>query len=270
MTTPTILLPGESIPSRVLHSNDQSTTLRLGSGTRLLYQGQKQDIVVATQAGLLSHDAKRNTISVLSFPNRRYIPTANDLIIAQIHHSSQDYFHCIITPHTPHALLAQLAFEGATKKTRPMLKAGELVYARVLSTGVGAGTEVELTCVNPTTGKAEPGGLGQLTGGMVFDVSMGLAARLMKAGSGSQRDGGAAGIAVLEELGNKLEGKGGFEIAVGRNGRVWVDCSNGGDYATRITVAVGRCLSILDERDLSVSDQKKLVSKILREMKIEV
>ncbi|KAL2014154.1 hypothetical protein VTN00DRAFT_1679 [Thermoascus crustaceus] len=268
MTAPTILLPGDDVPSDALPSTT-SAPLRLGAGLRLLSQApsavSKKSpgyTITASHAGLLSTDPKRNAVSVLSFPNHRYIPTPHDLVIAQIHHSSQDYFHCVITPHTPHALLGQLAFEGATKKTRPMLKTGDLVYARVLSVGVGAGSEVELTCVNPATGKAEPGGLGPLTGGMVFDVSTGLAARLLRGGSSSD-------VVVLDELGKKLESQGGFEIAVGRNGKVWVDCSGSGEVAVKATVAIGRCLSETDERNLNPTEQRKLVSKILREMKIE-
>ncbi|PYH97018.1 hypothetical protein BO71DRAFT_396462 [Aspergillus ellipticus CBS 707.79] len=274
MSSPLVLLPGDEIPSEYLPSTN-SAPLRLGPGLRLLSQPPSSSapshVLTATQAGILSTDNKKNAVSILSAPNRRYIPTVNDLVIAQVHHSSPDYFHCMVTPQAPHVVLGQLAFEGATKKTRPMLKQGDLVYARVLSVGLGAGAEVELTCVNPATGKAEPGGLGHLTGGMVFDISNGMAARLMRASSSSadQQDG-VAGLVVLDELGKKLEKVGGFEIAVGRNGKVWVDCSNGGDAAVKATVAIGRCLTTVDQHDLSPADQKKLVSRILREMKIEV
>lgn len=269
MTTPLILLPSDDVPADYLPSTS-SAPLRLGPGLRLLSEQSSSDHVInATQAGLLSTDPKRNAVSILSFPNSRYIPTPNDLVIAQIHHSSAESFHCMITPHTPHALLAQLAFEGATKKTRPILKQGDLVYARVSSIGVSAGAEVELTCVNPATGKAEPGGLGPLTGGMVFDVSTGLAARLTRASSSKgESEDGVAGLVVLDELGAKLESLGGFEIAVGRNGKVWVDCANAGDSAIRATAAVGRCLHAVDDSHLSAAEQRKLVSKFLREMKV--
>lgn len=277
MSSPAILLPSEEIPSEHLPSTT-SAPLRLGPGVRLLSKPKPKSsssssashVITATQAGLLSTNVKRNTVSILSFPGRRYIPTHNDLVIAQIHHSSPDYFHCIISPQTSHALLGQLAFEGATKKTRPMLKPGDLVYARVLSVGVGAGAEAELTCVNPATGRAEPGGLGPLVGGMVFDVSTGMASRLMEASSSNKdQEDGAAGLVILEELGRKLESIGGFEIAVGRNGKVWVDCSNGGGTAIRATVAIGRCLKETEEHNLSPADQRKLVSRILRETKID-
>ncbi|KAJ5749810.1 hypothetical protein N7533_006838 [Penicillium manginii] len=273
MSTPLILLPGDEVPSSHLPST-KSNPLKLGSGVRLLSQpsakpAASNHILTATQAGILATDAKRNTVSLQSFSNRRYIPTTNDLVIAQVHHSSIDYFHCIVTPHTAQALLGQLSFEGATKKTRPMLKGGDLVYARVSSVGVGAGAEVEITCVNPATGKAEPGGLGPLTGGMVFDISTGFSARLIRASSSSADHGDAIdGLVVLAELGKKLESLGGFEIAVGRNGKVWIDCSAAGENAIKSTIAVGRCLQTTDDKDLNAMDQKKLVTRILREMKL--
>ena len=150
-----------------------------------------------------------------------------------------------------------------------MLRPGDLVYARVSSVGVGAGAEIELTCVNPATGKAEPGGLGPLNGGMAYDVSTGMAARLMEVSSSKRSDGeGVADLVILEELGKKLEGIGGFEIAVGRNGRVWVDCSNAGDAAIKATVAIGRCIRETEEHNLIAEDQRRLVSKVLRDAKI--
>ncbi|KAL4808825.1 hypothetical protein BDV18DRAFT_133255 [Aspergillus unguis] len=272
MSSPLILLPGDEVPTEYLPQS--SAPLRLGPGVRLLSQPPSSNtanhVLAATQPGILSTDKKRNAVSILSSSNRRYVPTSNDLIIAQVHHSSADYFHCMITPQAPHALLGQLSFEGATKKTRPQLKGGDLVYARVLSTGLGPGAEVELTCVNPATGKAEPGGLGPLNGGMVFDISTGMAARLIRASSSSSNmEDGVAGLVVLDELGKKLEKSGGFEIAVGRNGKVWVDCSNSEADAVRATVAIGRCLTMIDEHNLDPTDQKKLVTRILREMKIE-
>ncbi|KAJ0416842.1 hypothetical protein BJY00DRAFT_290962 [Aspergillus carlsbadensis] len=275
MSSPLILLPGDEVPTDYLPSNG-SAPLRLGPGLRLLSQAHptpastSKHVLTATQAGILSTDNKRNAVSMLSSSDRRYIPTPNDLVIAQVHHSSVDYFYCMITPQSPHAVLGQLSFEGATKKTRPMLRGGDLVYARVLSTGLGAGAEVELSCVNPATGKSEPGGLGPLNGGMVFDISTGMAARLIRASSASAEQQEVAGLVVLDELGKKLEKAGGFEIAVGRNGKVWVDCSNSEDHAVRATVAIGRCLTTIDEHNLNSTDQRKLVTRVLREMKMEL
>jgi exosome complex component RRP40 len=69
------------------------------------------------------------------------------------------------------------------------------------------------------------------------------------------------GVSALDELGPKLPG--GFEIAVGRNGRVWVNSPEGG---VRNVQAVGRCLREMDENKLRDKDQKKLVSSIIKDL----
>ncbi|KAI5302354.1 hypothetical protein KEM56_000763 [Ascosphaera pollenicola] len=262
----TILLPGDHIGHP--QGKKSSAPLKITPGLRILQDDRNKSqkpksVITTTQAGLLTTAQKRSgtTIAVNTFPRRRYIPTANDLVIAQIKNPTADYYHCSLTPNSQPALLSQLAFEGATKKTRPMLKPSELVYARVLSTGVG---EVELTCVNPATGKAEPDGLGPLTGGMTFDISVGFASRLMM-GGGFEK----SGVVILEELGKKLESQGGFEIAIGKNGKVWTTCSGSGQAAVRATAAIGRCLAETDDKNLGVSEQKKLVTKILKEMALD-
>ncbi|KAM5447633.1 exosome non-catalytic core subunit rrp40 [Microsporum audouinii] len=269
MASPTIILPGDTLQLSQPNAPKLGLNLHLLSSQAQSHESQEpaSQIIAASQAGLLTSETKRNaTTSILTFPRARYIPCQNDLVIAQIHHSSQDFFHCIISPNSPHAFLGQLSFEGATKKTRPQLKPGELVYARILSVGVGAGGEIELACVNTATGKAEPDGLGPLTGGMVFDVSTLFASRLMMTGAERKDGAGPGGVIVLEELGRKFESYGGFEVAVGRNGKVWVDSSADGDAGVMIVVAIGRCLKETDDKRLDVLEQKKLVLKVLKEM----
>ena len=94
--------------------------------------------------------------------------------------------------------------------------------------------------------------MGELKGGMVFDVSMGMARRLLMA---KQREGG--GIAVLEEIAEKVA----FEVAVGRNGKVWV--KSGG---VKETLLVGRALQEADVQGLGVEEQVKLVRKMIRQV----
>lgn len=176
----------------------------------------------------------------------QYIPQPNDLILATIHHSSTDFYHCALTPQTPHALLPHLSFESATKKTRPQLPPSTLIYARVLS--ASKHLEPEITCVNPSTGKSD--GMGELKGGMVFDVSLGMARRLLMA---RQREDG--GVVVLEGLAERV----GFEVAVGRNGRVWVR-----GEGVRETLVVGQALQETDRGGLGVEEQGRLVRRLLR------
>lgn len=137
----------------------------------------------------------------------------------------------------------------ATKKTRPQLSAGQLVYARVSL--ANKHMDPELECVNPATGKAD--GLGPLTSGMLFTVSLGFSRRLLMPKSTTE-----GGVVVLEELGNLGLG---FEIAVGRNGKVWVNSEN-----LRTVLIVGRALQETDEKKLGAEAQHKLAKRLVREI----
>ena len=121
------------------------------------------------------------------------------------------------------ATLPALAFEGATKRTKPTLRPGALVYARVVSCDRHA--EPELSCVDPTTGKAD--GLGELR---VSDRDVGYATIV--------RVHPSFAVALLRPSSSSDEGgeeeKGGhtllpvastffpFEAAIGLNGIVWI------------------------------------------------
>jgi len=170
----------------------------------------------------------------------------NDVVLATVHHSSADFFSCSITPHTTFAQLPHLAFEGVSKKTRPQLAAGSLVYAKVSS--ASKHMDPEIVCHNTSTGKSD--GMGELKGGMVFDISLGMARRLLMA---KQREDG--GLAVLEDIAEKIP----FEVAVGRNGRVWVNSAG-----VKETLLVGKGLQETDTRNLNVVEQKKLVKRLLK------
>lgn len=95
--------------------------------------------------------------------------------------------------------------------------------------------------------------MGELKGGTVFNVSLGMARRLLMK---KQREEG--GVSVLELLAEKMA----FEVAVGRNGRVWVDAEGG----VRETLAVGRALVETDEGVLDGEGQRKLVRRLLAEL----
>jgi exosome complex component RRP40 len=109
----------------------------------------------------------------------------------------------------------------------------------------------ELECVSSSTGKSD--GLGLLTGGMLFTVSLGMARRLMMPKPVEQGK-----LVVLDELG---EAGVPFEIAVGRNGKVWVDSKN-----PKTTLAVGKAIQDTDDKGLTMDEQRKLVKKLVREL----
>lgn len=102
------------------------------------------------------------------------------------------------------ALLPQLSFEGATRRNRPNLQIGDLVYARVVQ--ATKDMDPVLSCVD-ASGKAS--GFGQLKGG-TYTTCMSSYARILL---------GQPPAPVLQALSEAVQ----FEIAVGLNGRVWVD-----------------------------------------------
>ena len=180
---------------------------------------------------------------------RQYIPTLGDLVIATIHHSSVDVYYASISDYTPNATLPQLSFEGATKKTRPQLAPGALIYGRI--TLANKHMDPELECVSASTGKSE--GLGPLTGGMLFNISLAMSRRLMLSKPAEQGN-----LVLLEELGGAGVA---FEIAVGRNGKVWVDSKS-----VKTTLGIGRALQETDKKALTLDEQKKLAKKVVKEV----
>lgn len=102
-----------------------------------------------------------------------------------------------------YASLSFLAFENATKRNKPNVEIGDLIYCRVL-TG-NKDMEPELVCID-ANGKAN--GLGVLKDGFMFKVDLELARRLL---AGSNQ--------FLRQLSKHVPP---FEITIGLNGRIWL------------------------------------------------
>jgi exosome complex component RRP40 len=240
-TSTLVVLPGDHIARDALPTpTGKKKTLTLGPGLQHL----PPNTITTTIAGALTTDNRKNAAWIDS-NSGRYLPTAGDLVIATVQNAGGETFNCTLTPNTPHATLPVLAFEGATRKTRPVLVPNSLVYARVVN--AGKESSPELTCVDQTTGNSE--GLGPLKGGTLFKISLGMARRLLLKSKGE--------ITILDHIGTKV----GFEITVGRNGLVHVD---GGNVKT--ILAVGRALQEVDEQALGEKGQKKLAERILKSL----
>jgi exosome complex component RRP40 len=179
----------------------------------------------------------------------KYIPAVGDLVIATIHHSSIDVYYASLSDFASNASLPHLSFEGASKKTRPQLAPGALVYARVSM--ANKHMDPELECVSSTTGKSD--GLGPLNEGMIFTISLGMARRLMLPKPAEQ-----GGVVILDELGGAGVS---FEIAVGRNGKLWVNSTT-----VRTTLAIGKALQDTDSKNLKLEEQKKLARKLVKDL----
>ena len=91
-----------------------------------------------------------------------YIPEVNQFVIAIIKNKTSDNF--IVDINAPlDGMLGALEFDGVTKRNKPNLNPGDIVYARVseYSKYIGA----KLSCLNP--GYSAKGALGELKNGMI-------------------------------------------------------------------------------------------------------
>lgn len=134
---------------------------------------------------------------------RRYVPVAKDMVIGVITQRGKDFYKVSLQSRSKPVRLNQLAFENATRKNKPNLVVGDVVYARVVS--AERDLEAEIECYNSSTGKAA--GFGHLKEGTILSVNVGFARELL-----------FRGHPVLEQLAQKFA----FEVAIGVNGRVWV------------------------------------------------
>ncbi|KAK6201356.1 exosome complex exonuclease RRP40 [Scheffersomyces amazonensis] len=204
-----IILPGDKFP--VSRNHDESIDITLGPG---LYKSVNSDTILPVQAGIFQSKPikKQQQLYYIDSNSRRYIPQTNDYVIGTIvgvvggesyKVSLQDFSSCV--------LLSMMAFPNATKKNRPNLQIGQIVYARV--SNAGNEIETELECIDPTTGK--DGGFGLLDeSGYLFSITNLNFTRELLFNSESP---------VLQKLSTRCK----FEIAIGINGKIWIKCGDG-------------------------------------------
>lgn len=202
-----IVMPGDRIPAA--EELAKIKMVILGPGLRRV-----EDQVISCKAGALIHK-EPNTFYVDNY-QKRYVPVRGEAVIGVVTAKAGDIFRVDIGAHEP-ASLSYLAFESATKKNRPDVNPGDLLYARLIV--ASPDLEPELVCVN-SLGKK--GKLGVLLGGFVFNCSLNLARMML-------REDCPLFCALKKEMP--------FEIAVGLNGRIWVK-----GKTTRETIALGNAI----------------------------
>jgi exosome complex component RRP40 len=140
-------------------------------------------------------------------------------------------------------VLPVLAFENATKRNRPELKLGDMVFARVVSCHVDL--DPELSCTD-AHGKAS--GYGPLRDGYVCESSSQHVLKLRSPKPPPE----------IRKLPSSLK----WESVVGANGRIWVKSTS-----VQITAALVQvlrdCALLYDEDEVeSVIDRHRLALKL--------
>lgn len=193
-------------------------------------------IPIVTKSGMLCK-RKPNIYYVDSY-QKRYIPAKNDSVVGVVQSKTLDFFWVDINASEP-AALSYLAFEGATKKNRPEINVGDLVYCKVVL--ANPDLEPELVCVD-SNGKK--GRLGQLSDGFMFPCSINLVRKILN-----------ENCQLLHLLSKETP----YEFAAGINGRIWINSKS-------IKTCILLRDTMLKAEHTPYNEMKKLVNEFAAEL----
>ncbi|XP_075823413.1 exosome complex component RRP40 [Microtus pennsylvanicus] len=212
-----VVLPGEEL---VLpeHQNADGLggageqQLRLNAGARprqrvVCGPGLRRcgDRLLVTKCGRLRHKEPgggSGGVYWVDSQQKRYVPVKGDHVIGIVIAKSGDIFKVDVGGSEP-ASLSYLAFEGATKRNRPNVQVGDLIYGQCVV--ANKDMEPEMVCIDSCGRANGMGVIGQ--DGLLFKVTLGLIRKLL-----------APDCEIVQELGKLYP----LEIVFGMNGRIWV------------------------------------------------
>lgn len=176
---------------------DINSKIIVGPGLRV-----SSNKIIVTKCGIL-HKKEPNTYWVDS-RQKKYVPARGETVVGVVTNKSGDILKVDIGS-SEQAQLSYLAFEGATKKIRPIINVGDLIYATLLV--ANRDLEPELVCVDS---HGKKGRLGVLSSdGFMFTCSLNLVRKILN-----------PKCPLIETFKRILDIP--FEIAAGMNGNVWV------------------------------------------------
>jgi len=164
---PKFLFPGDECPvMKLLPTKKKNRQLTIGWGLSCESSdgGISSATIRSVSAGVYQYrsTSKGCYYFVENSSRRKYFPSViintssgesasevtgtrgGDNVVGIIEDKGGDYYVVNIFSGT-HCILSRLAFEGATKRNKPELKRGDVVYARIISTSTESG-EIEISC----------------------------------------------------------------------------------------------------------------------------
>lgn len=225
-----IVLPGDIIQ---VHNTGDKEKLILGPGLC-----RHMDKILITTSGVL-RKKERNVYWVDSH-RKRYVPVKGDPVVGVVVNRTGDTFRVDIGS-SEQALLSYLAFEGATKKNRPNVQIGDIVFGKLLE--ASRDMEPELVCVDSYGKKGKLGILSE--DGFIFTCSLNLIRKIL-----NQK------CQLLKILGSEIP----YDIAVGMNGKVWLKTRS-----IKETIAVGN--AILAAEHLPDNEMPSMCDDIINAVK---
>jgi len=203
-----LLFPGDFV--RVEDEPKKTREVKLDGGLQPWSRGKKrksnEKLLRITRVGKL-----RKTNSdrwSVSKDVKRYIPKRDDSVVGVVT-DTRSWEATVDIGGPKRAKMSLLAFEGATKRSKPSIEVGSVLYCRVLKDSKDL--PPELTCKHPYFKKDWVTGqniYSELKGGYVIPIEKHFAKRLLE-----------SDCFVLKEIALHFK----YEVAIGLNGRVWVN-----------------------------------------------
>ena len=158
-----------------------------------------------------NQQSETNPIIPTMYYGNYYSAKEGDIVIGIITQKNFETYRVNILANKE-ASLNSIDFEGATRKTKPNLNVGDVVYARVEKENKYS--NVTLTCKSQSNSKGWSSGestFGDLKGGKLYDYNRYLCLQLLDNKNYIHR---------LKECVSKLQ------IKIGYNGRIWIKTEN--------------------------------------------
>uniref|UniRef100_A0A6J0UII4 Ribosomal RNA-processing protein 40 n=1 Tax=Pogona vitticeps TaxID=103695 RepID=A0A6J0UII4_9SAUR len=239
-----LLLPGQAEADgerlRLVTSRTREGRLVCGPGLRRGGEG-----LLVTKCGLLRYRGPSGQTGAgsssggtywVDSQQRRYVPVKGDHVIGIVTAKAGDIFKVDVGG-SEQASLSYLAFEGATKRNRPNVQVGDLIYGQFIV--ANKDMEPELVCIDSSGRANGMGVIGQ--DGFLFKVSLGLIRKLL-----------APDCEIIQDLGQLYP----FELVFGMNGRIWVKAKT-----IQQTLIVANVLEACEH--MTAEQRKQAVTKLL-------
>lgn len=222
-----VVMPGD-IVKEIFPSKGKIKVI-LGPGLR-----RDGENVFICKAGVLKR--RDPFIYYVNSYEKRYVPNRGENVVGIVTQKAGDIFRVDIGA-SDQASLSYLAFEGASKRNRPDVQVGDVVYGKLLV--ASKDMEPELVCVDSLGKKGKLGVLNP--DGMLFSCSLNLVRKILNPES-----------PLLKLLAKEHK----YELAIGMNGKIWIKAGP----SVEETVAVAN--AILAAEFTPPTEMPQLCSKI--------
>jgi len=245
---------------KIIGNNKKSNRNRISNTVKklLLFPGEQYDFdssllhydafgynkgnLVTKRCGILLTDEDGRMLDsqneeVFKTLGKYYSPKVDDVVLGIIVQKSAEFYKVDINSYT-HAILNTKDFEGATKKSKPNLNLGDLVFARVYK--VNKFDTPILSCISSNEHKNWASGesfFGLIKGGNLFNF-----------------DKIHTWDFYREEnfTFNRLKDMVSYEIVVGFNGRMWIKSENSQDIQKIFELLIKSLSSSEDEMEKAI------------------